>query len=754
MRAFSLGVLLALSWCAGAVQLGGGTVLALGAAHAETGTIAGTVTSLASGIWIEGATVTCYQALASSPPGTYVKGPLMGTTLTAADGRYSFTDLSVGSYFIVVDGTGVGFGTAEKFTTVTAGGTTTLDVALGPPPGTLVATVTRTDTLAAVPGALVQARRAGVLVGSAFADGLGVATLSLDPDTYTVVASSPGLGVSAPQTVTITSAATTNTALALTPSGTGSLCGRIVSASSGRAVGGITIHAQFNGVDVVAPVVSTSSFTDPGGDATPYNFRFPSLPSGILTIAPAVADWTVVPAQRTATIVVGQETTGVTFSLFGVYALLPRLQLMSTPYDYEFFWDGTQDANDPAIMLGLNPGTLQLATYLPNENRYQFYPLGPADHFRLGRGYWLNLPMTQDVVRVGALGPDPFDIPLQTGWNLIGCPFTQRIDLTTASIIDASGTHTFAEAVNATNPKLQGVLFAYVLGGYQSTLVLSPWAGYWIRAFEPMTLRVGTAVGGFAAATRATTTGVPVPAGGWVLPLEVRAGACVDTATYLAQGKEAAVNYSAGLDLIKPPAVDFQPYVYAALLKADAPGPLALDVRPLGGRQVWDVAVTTNQTGAQVVVRWPDLSQIPNDLRPVLEDVATGQKVYMRTTSSYEFTATGAERRLRITMAAGASGPAMVSALTAQSARGRATIVYTLGTDGATTVEIRNVSGRLVRRVLIQQPQGAGVQTVSWDGKNESGAAVPPGRYLVSVSVVTPEGGAATALASVFMQNR
>jgi hypothetical protein len=246
--------------------------------------------------------------------------------------------------------------------------------------------------------------------------------------------------------------------------------------------------------------------------------------------------------------------------------------------------------------------------------------------------------------------------------------------------------------------------------------------------------------------------GISVPERGWLLPLEVSAGSCVDTATFLGEGSQATVAYNPHLDLVKPPPADFQPYVYASLVKDQAPGPLAVDVRSAGYQQVWDLSVMTNQKGSQVTVRWPDLSLLPNDLRPVLEDPATGQKVYMRTNSAYRFTAQQTERRLKIHMVrSGAAGP-VVSALNAQSSQGRVALVYTLSADAATTVEIRNLSGQLIRHLVAGEAQSAGVQSLVWNGRNESGAAVPAGQYLITVVAVTPEGRQSQVLGSVWLQ--
>jgi hypothetical protein len=244
--------------------------------------------------------------------------------------------------------------------------------------------------------------------------------------------------------------------------------------------------------------------------------------------------------------------------------------------------------------------------------------------------------------------------------------------------------------------------------------------------------------------------GVAPPSGGWLLPLTASAGGCVDQATVLGVAPHAGASYDRRVDMLKPPAANFQPYVYAALIKDGAPGPLAVDMRGPNAQLTWTVSVKTNQKGA-VTLAWPDLSLLPNDLRPVLQDLATGQRVYMRTTSDYRFTASAAERRFRITITAGAPGAAVVSALSAAPGTGHVNVCYTLGADAAVTVEIRNVSGVLVRRLVSDVAQGAGAQSVTWNGRADSGVAVPAGQYLININAVTAEGQAAQAITGAWL---
>ena len=97
------------------------------------------------------------------------------------------------------------------------------------------------------------------------------------------------------------------------------------------------------------------------------------------------------------------------------------LSLVSALYDYL--------NSDAADLLSIptadrnNQNVFKFATW--DLNRYIYYPEPPANTFRIGRGYFLgyrtNLPLT--TLGTPANINAPFDIPLTTGWNLIGNPF-------------------------------------------------------------------------------------------------------------------------------------------------------------------------------------------------------------------------------------------------------------------------------------------------------------------------------------------
>ncbi len=172
---------------------------------ATTGTISGTVTDSSTGSPIAGASV-------STQPATT-------TATTDSQGNYSISNVTPGSYTVTASASGYFPGSASV--TVTAGQTSTCNVALQPVPttGTISGTVTEEGTGTPISGASVSTQPSTTTVTT---DGQGNYTISdVDPGSYTVTASASGyIADSANVTVTAGDTSTANLALQADYSGT------------------------------------------------------------------------------------------------------------------------------------------------------------------------------------------------------------------------------------------------------------------------------------------------------------------------------------------------------------------------------------------------------------------------------------------------------------------------------------------------------------------------------------------------------
>ena len=400
------------------------------------------------------------------------------------------------------------------------------------------------------------------------------------------------------------------------------------------------------------------------------------------------------------------------------------------------------------MLLGINPRDFRMATWEAGNKRYRVYPNAPADRFRLGIGYWMSLDSSADLSQEGRAAPTVIELPLAWGWNLIGDPYLSGIDFYAIRVREQDGV-IYPLNESMARGVLGSGLFGYMLGGYRSVAALTPYVGYWILANEPCSLVIDVTTDALAVSPAAVRPAVPVPADGWLLQLRAKVAGLEDTATYIGTAAGASDGFDAGLDQGKPPAPDMAPYVYVGLQETEA-GAMAVDIRGQGGRaQEWDMAVKTNLAGQRVELSWPDLSSLPAGTQPILTDLATGKQVYMRTNRAYVFTADGNDRKLRITTSPDDVGQLAIGSASASAAGGSVAVTYTLSKSAAVTVEVRNISGHLVRRVVTGLNQSAGLQSVTWNGRSASGVLVPGGRYIIAIRARTENGQASRALTQV-----
>jgi len=96
----------------------------------------------------------------------------------------------------------------------------------------------------------------------------------------------------------------------------------------------------------------------------------------------------------------------------------------------------------------------------------------------------------------------------------------------------------------------------------------------------------------------------------------------------------------------------------------------------------------------------------------------------------------------------GAAG-VVVGMITAQPTGSGAHITFSLSAAADVTAIVLNVAGRPVRTLLSSKPCPAGLQSLSWDRRSDSGLPVPTGVYVFRITAHTGDGDLAQALAAV-----
>jgi hypothetical protein len=168
------------------------------------------------------------------------------------------------------------------------------------------------------------------------------------------------------------------------------------------------------------------------------------------------------------------------------------------------FFSGLQFFSVPYAYTGVNLDTLfgysnvKLAAWSPATSQYALTPTAPAGQIESGQGYWADFPQDVTLTSIGTPTDttQDFQIPLTTGWNMIGDPFTATIPLASltfnTSTFGRSQSETFAQATSGLHPLIGGTVWGYspLTNSYIQASALVPGQGYWIKAYADTTMTV------------------------------------------------------------------------------------------------------------------------------------------------------------------------------------------------------------------------------------------------------------------------
>jgi hypothetical protein len=461
------------------------------------------------------------------------------------------------------------------------------------------------------------------------------------------------------------------------------------------------------------------------------------------------------PAGRTVTAEVSVPVLPILYPLPSTH---PAFEMVSFPFTF-----ANSSARNVLASLGdLSPGgPATIVRYDPGQAdptlRYRFYPDPFAASIQPGAGYWLlnlnRLPITLPEDRAAVSTNTAFNLVVYRGWNQIGNPFHYTIDFMTLSVIDSANRRwTMEEAIS--RQLILPTLFwwdpyerQYKWEVNPHDVVLDPYMGYWLLAYDNLVLLVPPPAMQWTASARGSHAAVPASkpsAGEWRISLCAATGQAKGERVQIGvapDGKDGWDRWD--LPVPPEPAALREPRVRMAAVGPEA-CPCLVDIRPQQQAvHEWTLEIITNQPGEAVRVTWPDLSTLPSDLLPTLVDMETGARRYMRTTSAYTFTSSpvGAPRRLKVLVQARNSTAPMVTSAHVQPQGRGAVLVYTLSAPAEVDITVRNMAGRCVRHVASGRLSDVGTSRVVWNGLSDNAVPVPPGRYLVHLSAKSPETG-------------
>lgn len=182
----------------------------------------------------------------------------------------------------------------------------------------------------------------------------------------------------------------------------------------------------------------------------------------------------------------------------------------------------------------------------------------------------------------------------------------------------------------------------------------------------------------------------------------------------------------------------------------------SVDIRAFSrSRTRWEFTVETDVEDTDVVLRWENAAKVPRSFNLRLVDLETGRRLWMRTAPSYTFrSGRGITRRqFAVEVDKDVRIPLRISQLKVQQTRGSAvTLYFTLSQPASTQVRILSSSGKTVRELERVTTRGAGLHTLSWDGRDAAGAALPAGAYFVEVLAVSEEMEQARAVIPIILK--
>ncbi len=458
------------------------------------------------------------------------------------------------------------------------------------------------------------------------------------------------------------------------------------------------------------------------------------------------------------------------------------LHLFSLPYTYN-----PGQFPTPSSLFGLDPDEVATTRWWPQDsssNKYRVYDpengsydtygtFNPpdaqggsaiVDSPPAGLGYFIRLKTTAGgtiedtgIALDGLTSSYEIDLGYGTnrprGWNMIGCPFTNAVNFGSAQFITEGNYQSFFEAIE--EGVTDGILWGFTStgdSGYYdfpaspAGASLEPFKGYWLHVWEDTTVVIFAGQLGGAAAEH-PEVGTISSEDGWQAQIIASAGGHTDQANYIGISSRATAGYDPGLDVVEPPAVDdviqcYQPRSDWEQYSAH----YARDIRPAAaGSQTWDIEVFCGLSNVPVTLTWPRLNaEVPTEIKLMLEDLDSGQQVFMRTAGGYTFSSPegGAVRHLRIVAYDDTATSLTLSGISAQalSDSGGVVITYSVSKPATVGAEICNISGVVIQRLSERTSSGGQVEMMLWDGRSQRGSKVPAGRYLARITAEAADG--------------
>ena len=375
-----------------------------------------------------------------------------------------------------------------------------------------------------------------------------------------------------------------------------------------------------------------------------------------------------------------------------------------------------------------------------------------------GRGYWLGVSKETTInLRINERIRDEVAIPLNTGWNMIGCPFTSTLDWSMTCIEKDGVRKGLKESVEA--GLVNGTLYKFADGSYKIANSIEPWEGYWFAALTDCRLIIlNTVVSGQWSVDKKDDVTVrpallkspvardAVSTDRWQVSLHVSADRYQDTANG-APCLGVNPNSSTGLDSfdrleLPEPQGNFVTLRFVYPDEDASPfNQFDWDIKPPADSIAWEFEVKSNLLGERIAITW-DKEDIPQGYYLMLIDKDTGTSMVMDKEGGYAYVC-GSNNSLparHFMVRAIKAAPMQVQDEKAENIDNfsqlkiwpnpatKPSMNFSWG-QGKATIRIFTLSGELIRTM-----PDVDSLTAAWDMKNNDSQPVSSGVYLFVIS--------------------